>query len=75
MGVYLDQETLNYHFPMLIFDRITEINDNNGTFKKGSLKAELDIKKTYGFDCHSKELIMPDCLGLDVATSGIFWSG
>ena len=25
--------------PMLMFDRITEINDNNGTFKKGSLKA------------------------------------
>ena len=35
--------------PMLMFDRITEINDNNGTFKKGLLKAELDIKKTYGF--------------------------
>ena len=28
--------------PMLMFDRITEINDNNGTFNKGSLKAELD---------------------------------
>ena len=25
--------------PMLMFDRITEINDNKGTFKKGSLKA------------------------------------
>ena len=25
--------------PMLMFDRITEINDNNGTFNKGSLKA------------------------------------
>ena len=35
--------------PMLMFDRITEINDNNGTFKKGSLKAELEIKKVYGF--------------------------
>ena len=31
--------------PMLMFDRITEINDNSGAFKKGSLKAELDIKK------------------------------
>ena len=30
---------------MLMFDRITEINDNNGTFNKGSLKAELDIKE------------------------------
>ena len=28
--------------PMLMFDRITEINENNGTFKKGFLKAELE---------------------------------
>ena len=35
--------------PMLMFDRITEINDNNGAFKKGSLKAELDIKKELWF--------------------------
>ena len=26
--------------PMLMFDRITEINENNGAFNKGSLKAE-----------------------------------
>ena len=31
--------------PMLMFDRITEINDDQGAFKKGSLKAELEIKK------------------------------
>ena len=30
--------------PMLMFDRITEINDDGGAFKKGSIKAELDIK-------------------------------
>ena len=42
--------------PMLMFDRITEINDNNGAFKKGLLKAELDIKKNlWFFDCHFKE--------------------
>ena len=35
--------------PMLMFDRITEINDNQGAFKKGSLKAELEIKRTFGF--------------------------
>ncbi len=29
-----------------VSDRITEINDNNGTYNKGSLKAELDIKNT-----------------------------
>ena len=53
--------------PMLMFDRITEINDNNGTFKKGFLKAELDIKKNlWFFDCHFKEdPVMPGCLGLD----------
>ena len=53
--------------PMLMFDRITEINDNKGSFKKGSLKAELDIKQDlWFFDCHFKEdPVMPGCLGLD----------
>ena len=53
--------------PMLMFDRITEINDKNGTYNKGSLKAELDIKKDlWFFDCHFKEdPVMPGCLGLD----------
>ena len=53
--------------PMLMFDRITEINDNSGAFKKGSLKAELDIKREHWFfDCHFKEdPVMPGCLGLD----------
>ena len=53
--------------PMLMFDRITEINDNNGAFKKGSLKSELDIKKEHCFfDCNFKEdPVMPGCLGLD----------
>ena len=53
--------------PMLMFDRITNINENNGNFNKGSLKAELDIKKDlWFFDCHFKEdPVMPGCLGLD----------
>ena len=53
--------------PMLMFDRITEINEKKGTFSKGSLKAELDIKKDlWFFDCHFKEdPVMPGCLGLD----------
>ena len=53
--------------PMLMFDRITEINDTNGAFKKGSLKAELDIKKDlWFFECHFREdPVMPGCLGLD----------
>ena len=53
--------------PMLMFDRITEIKENNGNFNKGSLKAELDIKNDlWFFDCHFKEdPVMPGCLGLD----------
>ena len=53
--------------PMLMFDRITEINDNKGAFEKGLIKAELDIKKDlWFFDCHFKEdPVMPGCLGLD----------
>tara|TARA_Y100001936_G_C16017885_1_gene637580 strand:+ start:597 stop:1097 length:501 start_codon:yes stop_codon:yes gene_type:complete len=53
--------------PMLMFDRITEINDNKGAFKKGFLKAELDIKDDlWFFDCHFREdPVMPGCLGLD----------
>ena len=33
--------------PMLMFDRITEINENNGAFNKGFLKAELNIKSLF----------------------------
>ena len=53
--------------PMLMFDRITEIRENSGIYKKGSVKAELDIKKSlWFFDCHFKEdPVMPGCLGLD----------
>ena len=66
---------------MLMFDRITEINDNNGAFKKGSLKAELDIKKDlWFFNCHFKEdPVMPGCLGLDAMWQllgfYLLWSG
>ena len=53
--------------PMLMFDRITEIMENEGAFKKGVLKAELDIKNDlWFFDCHFREdPVMPGCLGLD----------
>ena len=52
---------------MLMFDRITEIKDNDGVFKKGLIKAELDIKDDlWFFNCHFKEdPVMPGCLGLD----------
>ena len=53
--------------PMLMFDRITEINESSGSFNKGSLKAELDVKnELWFFECHFKEdPVMPGCLGLD----------
>ena len=53
--------------PMLMFDRITEISENKGFFKKGLIKAELDIKdELWFFNCHFKEdPVMPGCLGLD----------
>tara|TARA_E500000331_G_C16754467_1_gene496760 strand:- start:10 stop:510 length:501 start_codon:yes stop_codon:yes gene_type:complete len=53
--------------PMLMFDRITNIQENSGVFKKGLIEAELDIKKDlWFFGCHFKEdPVMPGCLGLD----------
>ena len=53
--------------PMLMFDRITEISENKGAFKKGLMRAELDIRDNlWFFDCHFKEdPVMPGCLGLD----------
>ena len=53
--------------PMLMFDRITKISEDNGLFKKGLIKAELDIKDNlWFFDCHfKKDPVMPGCLGLD----------
>ncbi len=53
--------------PMLMFDRITEISENGGAYKKGFIKAELDIKDSlWFFKCHFKDdSVMPGCLGLD----------
>ena len=53
--------------PMLMFDRITEVKEDNGAFKKGSITAELNIRDDlWFFDCHFKEdPVMPGCLGLD----------
>ena len=53
--------------PMLMFDRITEINETSGKFNKGFITAELDITKDlWFFDCHFRsDPVMPGCLGLD----------
>ena len=53
--------------PMLMFHRITNLQEDKGKFNKGLIEAELDIeKKMWFFDCHFKEdPVMPGCLGLD----------
>ncbi|HET6553586.1 MAG TPA: 3-hydroxyacyl-[acyl-carrier-protein] dehydratase FabA [Dyella sp.] len=67
--------------PMLMFDRITHVADNDGAFGKGSLRAELDISPNlWFFDCHFEgDPVMPGCLGLDALwqLSGFFlpWLG
>jgi len=67
--------------PMLMFDRISEINEKNGDFKKGFVRAELDIKDDlWFFDCHFRgDPVMPGCLGLDAMWQlvGFYlgWSG
>jgi 3-hydroxyacyl-[acyl-carrier protein] dehydratase/trans-2-decenoyl-[acyl-carrier protein] isomerase len=53
--------------PMLMMDRIIEINDHGGDHEKGYIEAELDINPNlWFFDCHFKgDPVMPGCLGLD----------
>lgn len=53
--------------PMLMFDRITRIDEAGGTFGKGQLVAELDIRPDlWFFACHFEgDPVMPGCLGLD----------
>ena len=53
--------------PMLMFDRITNINQQGGNYDKGEIIAELDIKPDlWFFKCHFKDdPVMPGCLGLD----------
>lgn len=53
--------------PMLMFDRIIEINEDGGEYNKGQITAELDIQPDlWFFDCHfTNDPVMPGCLGLD----------
>ena len=67
--------------PMLMFDRITEINATGGAHGKGHVEAELDIHDDlWFFACHFiNDPVMPGCLGLDAMWQlvGFFlgWSG
>jgi 3-hydroxyacyl-[acyl-carrier protein] dehydratase/trans-2-decenoyl-[acyl-carrier protein] isomerase len=53
--------------PMLMFDRITSIDETGGEHGKGLITAELDIHPDlWFFQCHFEgDPVMPGCLGLD----------
>lgn len=53
--------------PMLMFDRITLINEDGGAHGLGQIVAELDIRPDlWFFACHFEtDPVMPGCLGLD----------
>jgi 3-hydroxyacyl-[acyl-carrier protein] dehydratase/trans-2-decenoyl-[acyl-carrier protein] isomerase len=53
--------------PMLMFDRITHIDEKGGAHGKGEIIAELDIRPDlWFFACHfENDPVMPGCLGLD----------
>ena len=67
--------------PMLMFDRITSITEDGGSYGKGYVEAEFDIKSDlWFFDCHFQgDPVMPGCLGLDALwqLTGFFlgWTG
>ena len=61
---------------MLMFDRITRIDDTGGRFRKGEIIAEIDVvPDLWFFDCHfNGDPVMPGCLGLDAMWQLIgFW--
>jgi 3-hydroxyacyl-[acyl-carrier protein] dehydratase/trans-2-decenoyl-[acyl-carrier protein] isomerase len=53
--------------PMLLFDRLTVINEDGGRHGKGYIEAEFDIDPgLWFFDCHFiGDPVMPGSLGLD----------
>ena len=67
--------------PMLMFNRITHIDDTGGDFGKGLVRAELDVNPDlWFFKCHFiGDPVMPGCLGLDAVwqMTGFFlgWIG
>jgi 3-hydroxyacyl-[acyl-carrier protein] dehydratase/trans-2-decenoyl-[acyl-carrier protein] isomerase len=67
--------------PMLMMDRVTEIDPEGGPQGKGRIVAEFDIKPDlWFFKCHFLgDPVMPGCLGLDALwqLTGFFlgWKG
>lgn len=64
--------------PMLMLDRIHNMDETSGAYGKGEVVAELDINPDlWFFDCHFKgDPVMPGCLGLDAMWQLVgFWLG
>ena len=64
--------------PMLMLDRILNMDETSGAYGKGEVVAELDINPDlWFFDCHFKgDPVMPGCLGLDAMWQLVgFWLG
>jgi len=64
--------------PMLMLDRITNMDETSGAYGKGEVTAELDINPgLWFFECHFKgDPVMPGCLGLDAMWQLVgFWLG
>ena len=67
--------------PMLMLDRIVNIDDTGGKYGKGEIQAELDVRPDlWFFACHfESDPVMPGCLGLDALWQlvGFFlgWTG
>ena len=62
--------------PLLMFDRVTRIDDDGGAHGLGQVQAELDIRPDlWFFDCHFRgDPVMPGCLGLDAMWQLVgFW--
>jgi len=66
---------------MLMIDQISRIENTGGTYGKGCLDANFNVKPDHWFfACHFKgDPVMPGCLGLDALWQllGVFlgWSG
>ena len=64
--------------PMLMLDRILNMDETTGAYGKGEVVAQLDINPDlWFFECHFKgDPVMPGCLGLDAMWQLVgFWLG
>ena len=64
--------------PMLMIDRINNIDDTGGAYEKGEVLADLNINPDlWFFECHFRDdPVMPGCLGLDAMWQLVgFWLG